>query len=812
MGAAPVDHAFATAIVAVLAQPAAVVDGAGTILSCNSDFRSCLSITAGQVSGAALWTVLRANCGADAAAFFAAEPRQNMAFMTKVNAASGHFRLTLNSIAQTAQRGPYLCQLTPDIAIDSSRLRFLLEHLDQGVWNYNTMEKSFNVADAWRRMRGIPLSEDIDTYDTDHEKWLTEIHPEDRDMVQALFSGQVSGDKDKVNSQYRHWHPDGHWMWFSCRSKVMTYDDAGRPVEIVGVDTDITAMKKNETELLKLSSKLQIAIEAAGIGVWEFDAETGLEDWDERMLGMYGITDAADHNSGDIWETHLHPDDAEATKQYAQETFREKSDFNRDFRIVRDDGEVRHVRSLARFVRTSKSNGRMLGVNIDVTDDYHRAQELERARELLEHDSRHDALTGLANRRLLDETMQALLDRIGDEDQFAVLHIDLDHFKQINDTLGHAAGDNVLVRVSENLRGLVGPRGLVCRIGGDEFFVLLEHFADEAEVHQLCQDIIDQMAQPMFGYDQAKTFGLSLGCALGLGDVVDASEVFINADIALYVAKSDGRSCFKVFAPGLRAVTQIDTHAHHNLRVALTSGQIICHFQPQFDAKTHALVGAEALVRWMCPDRGLIGPDDFLPLARKTGLLPRIDDFVFGFVLEAQTKWAAAGLDVPIIALNISLERLQEPGLMQQISDRLQPHHAISFELLETTFLDTCDDGLSDTLNQLRAAGVRLEMNDFGSGRSSIVALQTVRPDRVKLDRMLLAPLETNPAQIFILKALARVAALEGCGVVVEGIESQKQLNAVLQLDCEALQGIALARPMAEAEFAKMLIASPGVS
>ena len=166
-----------------------------------------------------------------------------------------------------------------------------------------------------------------------------------------------------------------------------------------------------------------------------------------------------------------------------------------------------------------------------------------------------------------------------------------------------------------------------------------------------------------------------------------------------------------------------------------------------------------------------------MTLAHKTGLLPRIDDHVFDFVLDAQTKWANAGFEASFVALNISLDRLQEPSLLQHIFDRMQPHHAISFELLEIAFLDTCDNAKSDMLNQLRAAGIRLELDDFGSGRCSIVALQTVRPDRVKLDQKMVAPIETNPSQILILKALARVAALEGCGVEFEGIETQKLLT-----------------------------------
>lgn len=801
MGVAPIDHAFATALVSVLAQRAAIVDINGGLLSWNADFLSCLSITPAHVLGAKLWGVLRESDRADVCAFFKDAPSGRTSILTKVATASGQFKLSVNAITDTSPRGLFLCQLTPDVAIDSSRLRFLLERLDQGVWNYNTLSNVFEVTDAWRRMRGMGLNDDVRAYNTDPENWLECIHSEDREMIRDLFLGQVHGTKDSYSAQYRRWHPDGRWIWISCRANVMSYDQNGQPVQIIGLDTDITEIKENEAELLKLSNKMQLAIMAAGIGVWEFDAATGIEEWDERMFGIYGLTSETDREPSDIWETYLHPDDAAETRRYSLQCITDNKDFARDYRIIRVDGDVRHVRSHARFVQTAGTGGKMLGVNIDVTDDYLRAEELERARELLEHDSRHDALTGLANRRLLDETTQDVLGRLGDGEQFAVLHIDLDHFKQINDTLGHAAGDKVLVQVAENLRDLVGDRGLVCRIGGDEFVVLLEDFATLSDVHLLCERIIARMAEPVDIENQVNTFGVSIGCALARGGIEDASEVFINADIALYAAKSDGRSCFRSFSTGLRSAALIDAHAHHNLRAALSAGQIICHFQPQFDAETREIVGAEALVRWTCPERSVMGPDDFLPLAKNTGLLPRIDEFVFDFVLKAQTRWADAGLEVPIVALNISLERLLEPSLLQQVRDGMQPHHALSFELLETAFLDTCEDGLGDVLDELRDAGIRLDLDDFGSGRSSIVALQTVKPDRVKFDQMLIAPLEKNPAQILILEALVQVAQLEGCGVVVEGRETQRQLEMVANLNCEALHGYLLGRPVPEDEF-----------
>lgn len=805
MGSTPPKSSFASALVAVIAQPAAILDCNGTIVSCNADFLSCLSLPDESSFGTPICALLRAPDQGAVQDFFKTPQSDRREFLAKVTMASGQFKLTLDALSDHEQGVLYLCQLTTDLAIDSSRLRFLLEHLDQGVWNYNILAGTFNVTDAWRRMRGVPLDGDVNTPHGDNDYWLADIHEDDREMVQTMFDGQISGAEKHINMQYRRWHHDGYWIWILVRASVMLSDQNGRPVQIVGLDTDITSIKQNEAQLTQLTSKLQLAIEAAGIGIWEFDLDSGQGHWDEKMFELYGIKGDMRQYISDIWESHLHPDDAEETKRYAQRCLADYTDFNRDYRILRDDGEVRHMRSLARLVRTPGKGGKMLGVNIDVSDDYRRAEELEKARGLLEYDSRHDALTGLANRRLLDETMQSLLADIGARDRFAVLHIDLDHFKQINDRLGHAAGDEVLVLVANILRELTGDQGLVCRIGGDEFVVLLHSVAAEQELYGYCQSIIARMAEPALIQGQTTQLGLSIGCALGRGDVEDASEVFINADVALYAAKSDGRSCFRVFAPGLHTVASFDTHAHHDLVSAMATGQITCHYQPQFDAHSHGVVSAEALVRWACPQRGLLLPQDFMPLAQETGLVPRIDEYVLNLVLDAQTRWHDAGRPVPTIALNISLDRLREPDLIEQVESAILPHHEITFELLETAFLDERDDKLSFILSSLRGLGIAIDLDDFGSGHSSIVALQTVQPDRVKFDQMLIAPLERNPSQILILQALAEVAAIEGCGVVVEGIETEGQLQAIKQLKCEALQGFALARPMAEDDFLKAL-------
>lgn len=784
--------------------PAAILDEAGRIISCNGLFNAALCRTYGCSHRAYLPDLFAGNCDAEFRSCLSKgidKPTE-----LRVELPAGHFSLKIDRLIGHQIDHAYLCQLTQDQKVDSARLQFLLEHLDQGVWSFDVRARRFTVTAAWQRIRNVPPDFNMHSDAAENpEWWLKNTHENDQDNLRKMLLPLFRGDVDSIDVQYRYRTGEDKWIWILCHAKVMIRDANGRPLQLVGMDTDITSIKRNDAEQFEMVNKLQLAIEVSGIGVWEFDPETSKVFWDDTLLEIYGLTDAENNRPDDLWETYLHPDDREAAVNASDLALRTRTDFRADYRVVRPDGEIRYVRSASRYVDVSGTAGKMLGVNIDVTDDYARAEELEHARQLLEHDSRHDALTGLANRRLLDETTTALIERSGPNDHFAVLHIDLDHFKQVNDTFGHAAGDRVLVRVAETLCALVGDDGLVCRNGGDEFVVLIQNFENEMALRELCQDMIVQMAEPMIMQGQVRSIGLSIGCVISLGDIEDASEVFINADVALYAAKSAGRSCYKMFVPGLRSISSIDVTTYHDLAAAMDNGEVTCHFQPQFDMMGLQVVGAEALVRWNCPTRGLVMPDEFIPAAQATGLCGRLDACVLDFVLEEQNRWAAAGREVLTIALNVSMTRLLEPDLIEQITAKLQPHHSISFELLETAFLDHRTPEMDKVLSKIRRAGIRIDLDDFGSGHSSVVAVQSVQPDRVKIDRMLIRPLLQNPAQIHILEALVRIARLENCGVVIEGIETQDQLDAIKCLDCEVVQGFLLGRPLASEDFAKIL-------
>lgn len=558
-------------------------------------------------------------------------------------------------------------------------------------------------------------------------------------------------------------------------------------------------------DLSAIAEKLQLAFEASQMGVWEFNEATGRVHWDDRMLEIYGIEDGRNERPDDFWESHLHPDDLEATKAYAEKCKVENTDFRRDYRIVREDGGVRHVRSLARSVDTDGDQNRLIGVNIDVTKDYLRAEELLKAQQQLKYDARHDALTGLGNRRRLDEMTLALFNRLGAADRYCVMHIDLDHFKQVNDTLGHTAGDHVLAAIAAVLIRVIGRSGTSFRIGGDEFAVLFEAAPPERVINDLCETLVDQCAAPRQYAGEDCTISVSIGYAVGEGPPRNPSEVFLNADAALYAVKHAGRSGYKAYAPELGPVSVITSQSRHEIMEAIHADQLICYYQPQYDARTLDIVGAEALVRWNCPDRGILTPDAFFPQAERAGLLPAIDACVLGIVTRQQTAWAQEGVSYPIVSVNTSAARLRAPDLINDMCAVLEPHHTLSLELLETAFLDTIDDELAFKLNTLRDLGVRVELDDFGSGHSSVAALQAIRPDQVKIDRSLIAPLVSNPNQIQTLQSLARIARLEGADIAIEGLETGLQLAAIRSVDCDVLQGYTLQRPMPVGDFTALL-------
>jgi diguanylate cyclase (GGDEF)-like protein len=418
----------------------------------------------------------------------------------------------------------------------------------------------------------------------------------------------------------------------------------------------------------------------------------------------------------------------------------------------------------------------------------------------------HDGLTGLANRTLfLDRLDQALARRRGRDERVALLFIDLDDFKRINDSLGHAIGDEVLIAVAERLRSSTRAADTVSRFGGDEFAVLVEGVRSEGEALSAADRILACFAEPL----AAAARGISLGVTIGiaLGDVEDASEQLIRcADSALHVAKRAEKGAVRVYDPSMHmeALERLDMEAE--LTRALDDGDLEAHYQPIYELDTRRVVAVEALARWHHPTRGLLPAAAFVPLAEQAGLLPRID----GWLLRASCGWLSR-LDAPLslnLNLNLSAGRLREASLVDEVEGTLGEHSIepsrLTLEITESGFLQDLD-ATSSRLSVLHQLGIRLALDDFGTGYSSLSHLNRFPVDVLKIDKAFIEALDREGNGRNLVKAIVRLGQGLDLDTVAEGVERESQMAALRELGCRHAQGYLLARPMGGDDLQRLL-------
>ncbi len=455
-----------------------------------------------------------------------------------------------------------------------------------------------------------------------------------------------------------------------------------------------------------------------------------------------------------------------------------------------------------RIVRSRSENGETLVLRLNVTETVRQrraletyAKQLEDANQQITFKALHDQLTGLGNRRYLSEKFEEL-SRLRREKggELAALHIDLDRFKQINDTIGHAAGDHVLMDVAERIRRNVRGQDVVARIGGDEFVILLKIPHASTRPEQLAEALLSDLARPAHFEGRECRFGASIGIART--PLAEEKDLLTNSDVALYKAKRAGRGQVAVFdRSDIEEMREIKRLADDILR-GLEAGEFLPHYQPQIDSRTGAVVGVEALARWAHPTDGVLTPDSFLSVATDLNVVAEIDRIIYErAIVECEQAFQDLGA-FPSLSFNVSANRLQFEQIAQigQLAGAYSGE--ISFELLETIFLEEESDAFMLQLDQLREMGISLEVDDFGSGRASIVALQRIAPDRLKIDRRLVSPMARGNNATRLVKSIIEIGHALDIGVIAEGVETADQAWILSELGAGRLQGYYFSRPL----------------
>jgi diguanylate cyclase (GGDEF)-like protein/PAS domain S-box-containing protein len=665
-----------------------------------------------------------------------------------------------------------------------------------GSWHWNADTDCLTMSKEMRRIYGLaPDAPATLTY----EQYLQFIPADEHILVRGVVQTTLSG-AQSINYEHHVIRPDGEVRFLSCRGNVLSGSD-GRPYGLLGTSQDLTeekALERSLREAEELYRKLvELSPDAIYLlhrGRYAFSNDAGL-----KLLGASRIEQLRGHSVLDFiaFESRRHVAAALRQLHWLQPITALEA------RLVRLDMSVIDV-ELAATPFSEDNPQDMLLVARDIS-------ERKRSEMQIHHMAHHDSLTGLANRMLFKERLEHAIAqsyRLGKP--LFVLFIDLDRFKGINDMSGHGAGDAVLRECAQRLRGCLRDTDTIARAGGDEFLILIESAAGTVDVPAIARKILASIGKPFAVDGKEFIIGASIGISTCPDDGNDVETLVKHADIAMYRAKTEGKGRFRYYSSAMAKLSLERYAMEAALRHAFERGEMALHFQPKVHLETGAMCGAEALIRWQHPQRGLLLPAEFIALAEDMGMIADIGLWTIQEVCRNCGAWRRQGLRPVRIAVNLAYSQFADEHffdkLAQMLADfGLQPD-VLEIELTETTVMQHAER-LMDTLDRLKRLGVHLSIDDFGTGYSSLSYLKRLPVDSVKVDRSLIKDLPLDTDDVMITHAvLAMIHSLK-LSVVAEGVETREQLQFLIENHCDAVQGFYFSPALPEPAFRAMLAA-----
>ncbi len=603
--------------------------------------------------------------------------------------------------------------------------------------------------------------------------------------------------------------------------------DEGRVIGVLNAESQGTRLSEDDLRLLTAigqhtstalararlyaqasttAENLAAAQAVAHLGSWDYDFASGQLVWSDEIFRILGHTPQSFTPSPERMLMFVHPDDRQRVRAAQVASIERDELYDIDHRIVRANGEVRIVHQQAQVVRDEEGRPvKRFGVVQDVTE--RRALEAR-----LQHQALHDALTGLPNRTLLlDRAGQALARSRRGGPPFAVLFLDLDNFKTVNDTLGHDAGDRLLVTIAKRLRAVLREHDTLARLGGDEFAAVLESAPDADTAAQMAERLAAALEAPVTLGGQEYRVSTSIGVVVNQERHERPEDLLRDADVAMYRAKESGKARYALFDPTMQAGVAARLTLDRDLRRAVERGEFALAYQPIIDLRSGKVAKLEALLRWYHPERGLIAPDEFIPAAEDSGLIRHLGRWVLAEACRQARLWADQGVVVPI-AVNLTAQEFQQPSLVAEVAAALAGAGlAARWLRLEITESLAMRDAAATvaTLAALRALGVLVAIDDFGTGYSSLAYLKRLPVDVLKIDRAFIDGLGdglgADPEDTAIVEAIVTLAHTLGLSVVAEGVETAAQAAQLRRLGCDYAQGYHFARPMPPAEVLPLL-------
>ncbi len=692
--------------------------------------------------------------------------------------------------------------LTRMLAQERQRLRAIIEGTATVTWELDLTTDQVLLNDQFATMIGSDPGA-VSTLSRD--KWRALIHPDDLPvMQQSLAKARSSADIDLVD-EYRVQHAGGGWIWVRSHGKAIALDEAGHPVRFGGLLRDVSTQKRVEFSLVASERKFRSLFDRSAVAIGMTDQSTG------RFLeANAGLVDCTGYSREELlqltfWDlTAASGIAATAAELEKMRLTQRYGPFEKEYR--RKDGSI--VPVLVSGVPLTDDLGRavMWTVIQDISTLKNMEAELIRA-------ARQDKLTGLANRAQFMRWLQVSLDRVhsGPQKWFAVLLVDFDRFKIVNDTLGHSAGDELLRQIAGRLRNALrsadtlrddGGGNLVARMGGDEFLILVNDLNSPDDACRTAEQLLHILASVYNIGDREVHSTASIGIVTSDCCQVKAEEVVRNADVAMYEAKRAGRARYVVFDEAMHSRLARHAMIEADLRQAIGTADLFLHFQPIVDLNSGRMVSAEALLRWNHPRYGSISPSEFIPIAEESGLIMAVGEWVLKQACQSMLGWIRQDprRAPKTVSINVSRAELSlGTRLIQRLRDTLDAAglspQCLQLEITEREVMRNPEAAL-ETLSALRGFGFKLAMDDFGTGTSSLGCLREYPFDTIKIDRTFLKDLTTNRDVLAVIHATLTLIANLGMAGVAEGVEESSQLAILQSLGCQYGQGYLFSRPV----------------
>ncbi len=678
--------------------------------------------------------------------------------------------------------------LRQEVRQREERLERALDAAQEGLWDWDLQSDHAFFSRSYIEILGYTP----ETFDYSRQAWRERLHPDDRERVINRAAELVREGQTYFEGMHRQRHRDGSYRWLMTRGKVLL--ENGRPLRFLGTAIDITQRRADEESLRQAAAVFDSTRE--GVLVTDpgqtivhvnpaFSLITGYAP--EEVLGKTPRLLRSGRHDSEFYQSMWH-------------ALEQRGNWSGEIWNRRKNGEIFPMWQSLRAIRDSEGS---LTQYVAVFSDI---SAIKRSQNELDHLAHHDPLTSLPNRLLLCERLEQALQRAQREGQQGCLLLaDLDHFKLVNEGHGHNLGDQLLKMIGERLLASFGENVTLARLGGDEYGLLIEDCGNAQQASRHAQQVLEMLGKPFEIGTEVLFTSASIGISLFPADGDSVEALMRNADSALFRAKNSGRHTFSFYSQDMTTQARQRVRLDAELRMALEQDQLCVHYQPIHELQGQRLIGAEALVRWQHPERGLVPPGEFIPVAEDSGLVGAIDIWVLQQACAQMQRWQQLGLNLDFVAVNVSSRQFGRDDLPQQVAQVLAhsglPAAQLELEVTESAVMDDPERG-QRLLTQLRELGVRLAIDDFGTGYSSMTRLKSLPVDKLKLDQSFVRGLPDDHADAAIARAVVTLGQSLGLRVLAEGIETEAQAQFLREIGCRIGQGYWFGRPVPAEQLA----------